>query len=111
MISVVHETEFSHLSQLVVEDPGLVLTLAFVLWRMNGRHGQVFPGWQMIKVWFPFHLILVFIKASASSRFFVGASVKTKTRPPESIFSKRTFRPCVILSSLSPPLVYLQFLP
>ena len=45
MISVVHETEFSHLSQLVVEDPGLVLTLAFVLWNMNGRHSQVFPGW------------------------------------------------------------------
>ena len=29
----------------MVEDPGLVLTLALVLWRMNGRHGQVFPGW------------------------------------------------------------------
>ena len=29
----------------MVEDPGLVLTLAFVLWNMNGRHSQVFPGW------------------------------------------------------------------
>ena len=64
-------------------------------------------GWQMIEMWFPFHLILVFIKASASSRFLVGASVKMKTRPPGSIFSKRTFRPWVILSSLSPPLEYL----
>merc|ERR1711936_566698 len=68
--------------------------------------GQVFPGWQRIEMWFPFHLILVFIKASASSRFLVGASVKMKTRPPGSIFSKRTFRPWVILSSLSPPLEY-----
>ena len=54
------------------------------------------------------NLILVSINSLASSRFFVGASVKTKTRPPGSILSKRTCRPWVILSALSPPREYLQ---
>ena len=55
------------------------------------------------------NLILASINSLASSRFFVGASVKTKTRPPGSILSKRTCRPWVILSALSPPREYLQF--